>query len=131
MIYKQGAGKSFTIRQLHEKGRFPLQDFVTVDPDSVRRLLPEFEKYVQVAPEMAGELTRKESGMISEILTEAALRRGQNVLVDGTLRNSTWYQSYFENLRERYPTVKIGILHVTAPREAVLKRALVSRTVSW
>lgn len=99
--------------------------FVTVDPDSVRRLLPEFDRYVQLTPEKAGELTRKESGMIAEILTEAALRSGKNVLVDGTLRNSTWYQDYFDDLRVRYPTLRIGILHVTAPREAVLERALV------
>ena len=84
-----------------------------------------------MAPEQAGELTRKESGMISEILTEAALKRGQNVLVDGTLRNSTWYESYFESLRDRYPRVKIGILHVTAPREAVLERALVRPVNLW
>ena len=121
-----GAGKSFTIRHLYEMGRFPLQQFVTVDPDSVRRLLPEFERYIQIEPEQAGERTRKESGLISEILTEAALQRGRNVLVDGTLRNATWYESYFDSLRDRYPQLKIGILHVTAPREAVLERALVS-----
>jgi predicted kinase len=113
------------MKQLHDKGRFPLDDFVKVDPDSVRHQLPEFELYVQKEPETAGILTRKEAGMISEICIEAALRRGQNVLVDGTLRNSTWYQDYFANLRERYPQLQIGILHVTAPREAVISRAMV------
>jgi len=120
---KQGAGKSFTIRHLANKGRFPLQNFVVVDPDSVRRDLPEFDHYVKLVPDQAGERTRKESGMISELITEAALQRGQNVLVDGTLRNSTWYTSYFTSLRERYPRIQIGILHVTAPRQAVLERA--------
>ncbi|CAB9529202.1 Zeta toxin [Seminavis robusta] len=119
-----GAGKSYTIRKLDEKGRFPLSQFVVVDPDSIRRQLPEFERYVQAVPERAGELTRKEAGKISEILSQAALERGQNVLVDGTLRNSTWYQEYFQELRERYPQLQIGILHVTAPREAILERAM-------
>lgn len=119
-----GAGKSYTMKQLHEKGMFPLDAFVTVDPDTVRRHLPEFDLYVQQVPEKAGYRTRKESGMIAELLTEAALQRHQNVLVDGTLRNSTWYQEYFQNLRSRYPRLRIGILHVTAPREAVLERAM-------
>jgi Zeta toxin len=123
-----GAGKSYTIRKLDEKGVFPLSQFVVVDPDAIRRRLPEFERYVQVTPARAGELTRKEAGKISEILTTAALQRGQNVLVDGSLRNSTWYLSYFESLREKYPHLQIGILHVTAPREAILERAMV-RTV--
>ena len=106
-----------------------MKDFVKVDPDCVRHKLPEFPGYAQKMPERAGELTRKEAGVISEILTEAALRRGQNVLVDGTLRNSTWYQEYFDNIRARYPRLQIGILHVTAPREAVFERAMV-RTVA-
>ena len=120
-----GAGKSWTLKHLADQQRFPLDAFVTVDPDRVRRKLPEFDVYVRNAPEKAGEWTRKESGMLSEILTEAALRQGANVLVDGSLRNATYYASYFQNLRVRYPHYKIGILHVTAPREAVLERAMV------
>lgn len=121
-----GAGKSYTIKKLEEKGRFPLSQFVVVDPDSIRRQLPEFERYVEIAPERAGELTRKEAGKVAEILTQAALERGQNVLIDGTLRNSTWYIDHFQELRQRYPKLKLGILHITAPREAILERAMVS-----
>ena len=36
-----GAGKSYTMRKLVEKGRFPLLAFVNVDPDEIRRQLPE------------------------------------------------------------------------------------------
>ncbi|MGK3738104.1 MAG: pantothenate kinase [Bacillariaceae sp.] len=55
-----GAGKSFTIRVLVEKEWFPLSAFVIVDPDEIRRLLPEYQLYITENPEMAGELTRKE-----------------------------------------------------------------------
>jgi len=34
--------KGYTKNRLVEKGRFPLMAFVNVDPDEVRRLLPEF-----------------------------------------------------------------------------------------
>ncbi len=55
-----GAGKSHTLRVLVEKSRFPLPAFVIVDPDEIRRLLPEYHMYIAENPELAGELTRKE-----------------------------------------------------------------------
>jgi predicted kinase len=121
-----GAGKSYTMRRLVEKGRFPLIAFVSVDPDDIRRHLPEFHLYVDQSPELAGELTRKESGYIAEILTLASLREGKNVLVDGSLRDWSWYKSYFERLRNEFPALRIAILHITAPRDAVFQRAAVS-----
>lgn len=122
-MHFQGAGKSYTIHKLNDKGRFPLNGFVTVDPDMIRQHFPEYGVYNNLAPERAGELTRKEAGVVSEILTEAALRRGQNVLVDGSLRNASWYLDHFMDLRTRYPSLQIAIVHVTAPREAVFERA--------
>lgn len=121
-----GAGKSHTIRLLDEKKRFPLHSFVSVDPDQIRHHLPEFDVYATKQPQKAGELTRKECGMMSEVLTKAALQHGHNVLVDGSLRNATWYHQYFQELKQTYPHLRIGIIHVTAPREEVFARALVS-----
>lgn len=118
-----GAGKGYTIKTLVQRQTFPLLAFVTVDPDEIRRLFPEYDLYVKSRPEEAGQLTRKEAGLVAEILTLAALQAGKNVLVDGSLRDSNWYQDYFKNLRDDYPSLKIGIIHVTAPREAVIERA--------
>ena len=124
-----GAGKSWTLSKLVEKGRFPLLAFVTVDPDEIRRHLPEFHLYVNSqSPELAGELTRKEAGYIAEILTLAGLQAGKNVLVDGSLRDAEWYKGYFERLRHDFKNIRIAIIHVTAPREAVFQRAAVRRT---
>jgi hypothetical protein len=121
-----GAGKTHTIRQLYEQGKFPLDSFVKSDPDECRRLLPEFGEYVRTSPETAGEMTRKEAGMMAEILTEAALLRGQNVLVDGSLRDSKWYQHYFARLRKKYPKLRLGIFHITSSFQAILERTRVS-----
>ena len=123
-----GSGKSYTIKQLHAYDRFPLETFITVDPDEIRRLLPEFEKYLDFNPEMAGEHTRKEAGFLAEMLTQIALKNGRNVLVDGSLKDAEWYHDYFHLLKKDYEEfgLKIGILHVTAPREAVFERARVS-----
>lgn len=117
-----GAGKTHTIRKLHESGEFPLDGFVQVDPDEIRRRLPEFHVYIQRNPERAGELTRKEAGMMAELLTNHALEQGQNVLVDGSLRDAEWYEEHFADLRKAYPKLRIGIFHVTAPPEAVFER---------
>ena len=118
-----GAGKSYTMNKLVEKGRFPLLAFVLVDPDEIRRHLPEFHIYVDQNPELAGELTRKESGFIAEILILAGIQAGKNVLVDGSLRDSDWYKTYFSRLRKEHPNIRQAIIHVTAPREAVFQRA--------
>jgi len=118
-----GAGKGYTIQKLVERKRFPLSGFVMVDPDEIRRIFPEYKVYVKTRPLQAGELTRKEAGLVAEILTLAALQAGKNVLVDGSLRDYGWYRSYFKSMKIEHPLLKIGILHVTAPREAVLKRA--------
>lgn len=45
------------------------------------------------------------------------------MLVDGSLRDAHWYLEYFKNLRDKFPIVKIAILHVTARAETVLLRA--------
>jgi hypothetical protein len=61
--------------------------------------------------------------MIAEVLAQAALQKGQNVLVDGTLRDAEWYREYFEDLRAQHPNIKIAILHIVAPRATVFERA--------
>ncbi|KAG7361135.1 zeta toxin family protein [Nitzschia inconspicua] len=117
-----GAGKTHTIKKLHERDQFPLDSFVAVDPDEIRRHLPEFPVYIEKSPEKAGELTRKEVGMMAEIVTNFALQKGMNVLVDGSLKDAAWYENYFRSLRQSYPKLKIGIIHVTAPTDAILER---------
>jgi len=118
-----GAGKSWSVRQLAQRGLFPLSSFVTVDPDEIRRLLPEFSFLAKHHPEHAGEWTRKEAGFVAELLTQVSLQQGRNVLVDGSLRDATWYVSYFSTLRDAYSQLQIGILHIVAPRDVVLQRA--------
>lgn len=48
------------------------------------------------------------------------------MLVDGSLRDADWYEGYFESLRRSFKNLKIAILHITAPREAIFERARVS-----
>ena len=38
----------------------------------------------------------------------AGLQNGQNVLVDGSMRNSSWYLKYIQELRAQFPMLKVS-----------------------
>lgn len=126
-----GAGKSHTIGRLQSLGCFPPRSsFMGVDPDEIRRMLPEFSLY---RADQAGAYTQKEAGMIAELLTDIALSSGKNVVVDGSLRDAAWHEKYFRNLRTRFgadssldgqvrKNIRIGILYVTAPLDEIYLR---------
>jgi predicted kinase len=111
------------MKRLSAKSLFPLEAYVVVDPDEIRSHFPEYRLYTQLVPERAGELTQREAGYVAEIATAAALRHGYNVLVDGSLRDYRWYREYFARLHAEYKSLRIAVLHITAPRESVFERA--------
>lgn len=117
-----GVGKTYTLQVLQQRGLFPLENFLNVDPDQLRSRLPEYEHYRRHNSTTAGSMTQKEAGLLVELLTHTALQQGRNVLVDGSLRDADWYQSHFRELRHRYPHLQLGILYVTAPVNIILQR---------
>lgn len=118
-----GAGKSHTINWMSEMGYFPLPDIVTVDPDLFKTAFPEWQEYVRRCPDAAGSLTRRESGYLVEIAQETAMKQRKNVWVDGSLRDSQWYEHVFEEIRKNHPAYRIAILYVHANETQVLERA--------
>jgi len=118
-----GAGKGYAMKQLSTKGLFPWESYIIVDPDEIRSHFTEYHLYAKFSPIEAGNLTHKEAGYICEIVAEAAMKKGYNVLIDGSLWDYKWYQEYFKSLKGKYPISRIAILHITAPREAVFERA--------
>lgn len=62
-----GAGKGHTLQWLAREGLFPLEAFVRVDPDEIRKYLPETVEYNQRDDNCTGYLTQKEVGYISEV----------------------------------------------------------------
>lgn len=121
----RGAGKKHVVRELVNERTLPLLSFVSVDPDEIGRRLPEFNSYSKKSPSSVDELTRKESGIIAEILTLAALQAGRNVIVDGIMKDAKWHLQLIEKLRKEYPVLKMAILVVSAPAQMVFKRAQV------
>lgn len=43
----------------------------------------------------------------AQVLTIAGLENGQNVLVDGSMRNASWYLNYISDLRQQFPHLKV------------------------
>eukprot|EP01059_Diplonema_ambulator_P011222 TRINITY_DN2117_c0_g2_i1.p1 TRINITY_DN2117_c0_g2~~TRINITY_DN2117_c0_g2_i1.p1 ORF type:complete len:490 (+),score=98.76 TRINITY_DN2117_c0_g2_i1:679-2148(+) len=118
-----GAGKSHVIRWMSDRGYFPLPDFVQIDPDRFKEMLPEWQGYVDYDPMMAGARMRKESGYLVEIAQAKAMQMNKNVWVDGSLRDWEWYDYHLEKVRKAYPHYHIAILHVVADYDKVLQRA--------
>ena len=119
-----GVGKSYMIRKLQQESCFPsTTEYIKVDPDEIRSMLPEYKVYNSKTPSIAGVQTQKESGMIAELVTDIAISHDLNVVVDGSLKDYTWYETqYFVALKTLYPQLQIGIVYVTASREDIYTR---------
>lgn len=60
--------------------------------------------------------------VLFQVLTLHALLEHKNVLVDGSLRDGKWYHTYLTDLKRKFPSLHIGIIHVTARLETILNR---------
>jgi predicted kinase len=119
----RGAGKIHTMHDLVNKGRLPILTFVHVDPDSIRRRLPEFRTYDK---ELVNDLTRKESSFIAELLLLLAVQNGRNVVFDSSMRESAWFLKLIENIKcLDSSSFKFAVLHITAPTEIIFERVKV------
>lgn len=127
----QGAGKRYTLVELIKDGRLPLLSYVYVDPHDIRRRLPEFESYLQKCDyDCVDELTRKEAGYISELIVRAALQSGRNVVWDTSFHSAEWFLDFARQVKDEFSSVKVGILHISAPRDVILERVEVC-TINW
>ena len=121
----RGVGKKHVIRDLTAQGKLGLLTHVHVDPDEIRRRLPEFETYLRSKPDLVDDLTKKEAGLICEILLLAAVQAGRNVILDGLLNNPKWHLALIKRLKEEYPMLKFAIFHIRAPKKMIVKHAQV------
>ena len=81
-------------------------------------------RYSEKNDTTSGALTHLEASYCVEIAQECALRTRHNVWVDGSLKDSDWYQLVFAKIRKEHPEYQIGIVHVYADKEIVFERVL-------
>lgn len=119
-----GAGKGYVLHWLSERGYFPLEEIVHVDPDGFKILMPEFEGYVARDRDSAGSMTHRESGFLAELAQEAAMERRQHIWVDGSLRDARWFEQVFRQIRSRHPVYRVAIFYINASAEVAWRRTL-------
>jgi hypothetical protein len=124
----RGAGKIHSIHDLVQTKRLPILSFVQVNPDAIRRHLPEYETYDK---NLVNDLTRKESSFIAELLLLAAIQIGRNIVFDTVMRNADWFSKLIDNIKLLGPSFKFAVLHITAPTELIFKRIKVRHLVVW
>ena len=69
-----GAGKTFVVSWLSDRGYFPLEDIVHIDMDRFRKELPEWPGYNSRDSMTSGRLTHREAGYLMEIAQAAAMQ---------------------------------------------------------
>lgn len=117
-----GSGKTHTFKKLQDVFG-DLRCFVTVDVDRIKENFPEMKDLIKRNPHAAGDAVHREACTIHEIVFRQALENKQNVFLDGSLRNG----SFFERLLAEEDVAKgytISILHVKASIKKCTERAL-------
>mmetsp|Transcript_47 Transcript_47/g.135 ORF Transcript_47/g.135 Transcript_47/m.135 type:complete len:657 (+) Transcript_47:21-1991(+) len=117
-----GVGKGYALSWMSKHGYFPLESIVHVDPDGFKLMMPEWPGYVDKIGSEAGTLCHKESTFMMEIAQAVAMAGGQNIWIDGSLRNAEFYREQFIEVREKFPHYQISIFYVTATEECIRDR---------
>mmetsp|Transcript_40328 Transcript_40328/g.66986 ORF Transcript_40328/g.66986 Transcript_40328/m.66986 type:complete len:380 (-) Transcript_40328:147-1286(-) len=122
-----GAGKTHVLDLLGRSGLLPLSSFVHIDLDCIRTRLPEtaaaMRRDLSAGMCEAGTLTQQEAGMIAEITTEEAFKRGRLVYVDSSLRDAAWWSDELQRLKSSYPRHRFALFHISASWSTVVSRA--------
>ena len=89
-----GVGKGYALAWMSQKGIFPLEDIVHIDPDHFKQVMPEWSAFLEYGrergdPDIPGNRCHRESCYMQELALEESMRRSQHIWVDGSLRHST------------------------------------------
>jgi hypothetical protein len=123
-----GSNKRKSIVSLVETDRLPLLSFCYIDTDEISRHFPEYHVYLESSiPAHAIDLTKKEAGLVAEILLWAALEGGKNVVYSGQLLDTLWYRQLFHRIRNKIPSIRLAIIHIDAPLECLKARVAVRK----
>lgn len=117
-----GAGKSHVLKHLYENKVLDLEQFVVVDPDKIKFMLPEAKEYIRVCPESFGKLLHTESIFIASIIQAYCFSQSYPMIVDGSLQDVEWYRFYFESIKKQYTQYTLGIIKINCSLPTAIKR---------
>lgn len=101
-------------------GILQLERVSKIDPDAFKLRMPEWQIYQDNNKAgLAGSLTHAESSYVAEIAQHIAMKNNMDVWIDGSLRNSEWYEKELQRIRKQHPQYRIAIIVITAPDEMI------------
>lgn len=97
-------GKSTVVNE-----RVNQKDFVVVDPDELKSMIPEYNLAINNNAKNAGTMAHEESSLLADELVEAAVARRKNVIIDGSGKSLDKYVKAIEAYkRAGYSVVVLG-----------------------
>jgi predicted ABC-type ATPase len=79
------SGKGTVLKALQEEGFFPEHGFVHIDPDEVKKALPEYKKIHAALDYRAAGVVHEESSDIAKAIQKKAMSDGLNIIIDKTM----------------------------------------------
>lgn len=119
-----GSGKSFVVEQLNKFCKINLKKYIYVDPDEIRKELPEYNQIINNEPLNLGILTNQESFFIGEIIRLHAMFLGLDVIYDSSLKNFNWIKNHIGWIRNTFVSCEIIIIHIQSDLANILERNL-------
>ena len=116
-------GKSHVREKMLSENLLPLPDPVVVDMDEILGLVQAYRRVEKESLRVYDRDMMRECGLISELITCAAVANGHSVVVDGCLQDTSFADVFIGRLRALAPQkLCVAIIHVSAPFIAVLDR---------
>lgn len=114
-----GSGKSSATRGMD------FTDFVPIDPDGVKKDLPEYDEAVKGRALNAAMMAHEESSDVAKQIRAEAINTNRNVLVDGTGANLNKMSDLVSHLKEKGYHVSVIMPHIPLEegKSRIAKRA--------
>lgn len=115
-----GSGKTHLLKMLYRFGLFPLDRFVHIDSDLIKTMLPESEMFNREDRTTAATRLHMESVHVADLVQMEAIRRGLDIVVDSTLRDTDFFKQLFGMMS--------GLLyHITVVQIAIDLKTVINR----
>ena len=128
MMGGPGSGKSSTTQGMS------FDNFVAVDPDAVKKQIPEYNEGVAGKALNAAFMAHNESSDVAGIIRETAISQRKNVLLDGTGKNGDKMARQVKKLAEEGYHIKLIMPHITVDegkQRAAARCLTIAATAAW
>ncbi len=118
------SGKGSVLEELQKMGTIPDKDVVHIDPDKIKKLIPEYNKIIETGDGRAASVVHEESSMLAKQVQAQAAERKMDIILDVTLGDAEKGAAKLKELVDSgYEVQLIGVTVdvAEAARRAVLR----------